>query len=110
MKKILFIIFMMGCESIFSQTLTSKDSIIDCDKVKAGLIDEKITDYVNGKYIAKINLHKEEVYLIRNTDNKKFYYVSKELMKKIKKCKCKGIKIEKLKKRNEKNSSKIVRD
>lgn len=110
MKKILFIIFMIGCMSLYSQTLVSKDSIIDCDKVKDGLIDIKITDNVNGKYIAKINLHEEEVYLIRNTDNKKFYYVSRELMKKIKKCKCKGIKIEKLKKRNDKNSPKIVRD
>jgi len=100
----------MGCINLYSQTLVSKDSIIDCDKVKVGLIDGKITDYINGKYIAKINLHKEEVYIIRNTDNKKFYYVSRELMKKIKKCKCKGVKIEKLKRRNDEKSPKIVRD
>lgn len=110
MKKILFKIIMIGCINIYSQTLVSKDSIINCDKIKDGLIDRKITDYVNGKYIVKINLNKEEVYLIRNSDNKKFYYVSRELMDKIKKCKCKGIKIEKLKKRNDKNSPKIVRD
>lgn len=99
MKKILFIIFVMGCMNLYSHTLVSKDSIIDCDKVKEGLIDEKITDYINGKYIAKINLHKEQVYIIRNTDNKKFYYVSKELMKEIRKCRCKGVKIKNLKKR-----------
>ena len=57
---------MIGCINLYSQTLVSKDSIIDCDKIKDGLIDRKITDYVNGKYITKINLHEEEIYLIRN--------------------------------------------
>ena len=84
---------------------------VNCDNIRKGIIDKNLYDILsNGKIIGRINLNKYKVFLIRNIKTEQFYYVTKPEMKRIKKCKCEGITIERLPKVGDKNTPKIVRD
>jgi hypothetical protein len=109
MKNSLFLLFIIL--PLLSQSQENKNlTKINCDSINNGLFDEKIYTKLNGKYILNINTNKERIFIIRNIKNKNHYYVTKPLMKKIKKCKCDGIIVEKLINVKDKNAPKIIRD
>ena len=112
MKNIFYVILFLFCsKNIYSQ----KQKLYSCEEIKNTILDERLFDKLsNGKLIAKFDLHINKVYkiIIKNDDNN-FYYVSKTVMKKIKKSikinNCKGIEISKIDKLEDINF-KIIRN
>jgi hypothetical protein len=105
MKHIIKIIILLFFIESKSQTS------LNCESIKNGIVDKSLFDTLeNGKIIYKIDLNKNKVFRIQNNETNKHYYVSENVMKEIKKHKCDGISIEKIKRRKNKKSPKIIRD
>ncbi|NBL63753.1 hypothetical protein GV828_00910 [Flavobacterium sp. NST-5] len=87
---------------LFSQNtiIVNDSSVINCDQIKSGLADLNITDEINGRMVLRPNLQENTVFLMRNLEDDTYYYATRKLMKKIKRCKCKNVSIEKLPKKN----------
>lgn len=82
MKKLAtFILLLISC-NIFSQS----NKNYTCEEIKSVIIDEKLYNKLsNGKLVANLELKSNKIYKIIIENEKSFYYVSKSLMKKIKK-------------------------
>lgn len=112
MKNIFYVILFLFCtKNIYSQ----KQKSYSCEEIKNTILDERLFDKLsNGKLVARIDLHINKIYkiIIKNDDNN-FYYVSKPVMRKIKKSirinNCEGIEIRKIEKLEDVNF-KIIRD
>lgn len=105
MKNILLVILLiLSFNPIYCQEKTNAKLIIQsCESIRTGIIDKNLYDTLNnGKLIFRPDLNKYKVYKITNDKNES-YYVSKSVMKAIKrymkKNDCKNIIIEKLAKK-----------
>ncbi|MCK6607829.1 MAG: hypothetical protein L6Q46_05930 [Flavobacterium sp.] len=110
MKKLATFILLLISSNIFSQS--NKD--YTCEEIKSVIIDEILYNKLsNGKLVANLELKSNKIYKIIIENEKSFYYVSKSLMKKIKKSikknNCLNIKITKVDNIKEINF-KIIRD
>lgn len=82
MKKLATFILLLISSNIFSQS----NKNYTCEEIKSVIIDEKLYNKLsNGKLIANLELKSNKIYKIIIENEKSFYYVSKSLMKKIKK-------------------------
>jgi len=107
--KIYIIIFLFFSLIGYSQ----KSKKITCDSIHKGIKDRRLYEKIGEKEIFIPNFHKYEIYKITTGKRKSSYYVTKKVMKRIKKVikkqKCEGIKIEEIEKKSETNI-KIIRD
>jgi hypothetical protein len=108
MENLLIILSFLFSSLLFGQNSEKKD-MLSCDSINNSISDEKLYDTLsNGKLIFRPDLYKSEIYRI-TADKKGNYYVTEEIMKKIRKSRCPGVTIQKLKwYRNKKNQKFIV--
>ena len=106
LKTFLILIFPIIC---FSQ----KTVTYSCSEIKTGVIDSILYKTINGKLLLEVHNYKGKAYKISNKDENKLYYVSKPIMKRIRrsirKNKCKNILIEKIDNLSD-TDIKIIRD
>lgn len=108
-KAIIFILFFISA-NLFSQN----EKYFTCEEINNTIIDRDIYEELsNGKLIVKIESKSNKIYKIIIESDKSFYYLTKPIMKKIKrsikKNKCQNINISKID--NIKDISiKIIRD
>lgn len=106
--KIYIIIFLFLSLIGYSQ----KSTKITCDSIQIGIKDKRLYEKIGEKEIFMPNFHKYEIYKITTDKRKSSCYVTKKLMKRIKKViqkqRCEGIKIEEIENKSETNI-KIIR-
>ncbi|WP_299888932.1 hypothetical protein [uncultured Lacinutrix sp.] len=115
MKKIVYILFIISTINSFSQNKKSKISkYYTCEAIENhDSIDSSLYDKLpNGKLIFAAHKSQSKIFKI-STKDKGFYYVSRPVMRKIRRSirsnKCKNIVVESLK-RKSKSKIEVVRD
>ncbi|WP_026705420.1 hypothetical protein [Flavobacterium soli] len=106
----IILLFFIVLKITAQEKLYDYSTPLDCEVIKNGIIDSELYSIIDGRFFFNENYDKSNIYKV-TINEKKVYYISKNLKKRIKKIirkeKCNFIKIEK---NGTERNIKIIRD